>query len=282
MDADVDRYLIQVQDEDWRIRWMAIKALIRIGDERAIKPLIEAMKHGGGELVLEGLISIGPPAFEPLLLVLKDNDWWVRANALLALGGIKDVRSIEPLQEALRDSDYRIRQYAAMSLGAMGDVQAVESLCQALKDDHEDVRQDAYTALNRIGNRATLSRDILSHSRLTAQQKLAALEALRQVQYRPRITAGRIGIVFAVSTRFRMPPIPRFCRECINDPQETEAVRNGAQELLDFLANKTLLRPSRRNEVTEKDELLRSTMPIETGIPAEQHLRSSDIPRQAE
>ena len=57
-------------------RWRAIEVLARIGDERAIEPLIAA---------------------------LKDQDWRVRQKAAWALGYLGDPRALAPLRRALGD-----------------------------------------------------------------------------------------------------------------------------------------------------------------------------------
>jgi hypothetical protein len=65
----------------------------------------------------EALGKIGDRrAVEPLILALTDKDWGVRLNAAVALGEIGDARALGPLSVALKDSDHDVRTWAAQAL----------------------------------------------------------------------------------------------------------------------------------------------------------------------
>lgn len=109
------------------IRGKAAEALGKIGDARAVEPLIQA---------------------------LKGKEYDVREAAAAALGMIGDARAVEPLVQALKDNSNfcdRVLKEAAEALGMIGDARAVEPLVQALKDKHPDVRNAAVKALTKIG-----------------------------------------------------------------------------------------------------------------------------------
>ena len=72
------------------VRVEAAKALGKIGDSRAVGPLISA---------------------------LSNNDYYVRWEAAKALGKIGDSRAVGPLISALSDSARIVREEAAVSLG---------------------------------------------------------------------------------------------------------------------------------------------------------------------
>jgi len=95
---------------------------------------------------------IGASAVEPLLGVLKDDDWRLRVGAARALGRIGDSRAVEPLLGALKDDDWHVRIAAATALGRIGDSRAVEPLIGALKDPEGHVRQSAAMALGQLGD----------------------------------------------------------------------------------------------------------------------------------
>jgi hypothetical protein len=78
-----------LKDEDEVIRFGAADTLGRIGNTRAVEPLIEA---------------------------LKDENYAVRGWAALALGRMGDTRAVEPLTEALKDKDDRVVHLAAEAL----------------------------------------------------------------------------------------------------------------------------------------------------------------------
>jgi HEAT repeat protein len=104
----------------------------------------------GGEAA-ETLAWIGKTSDE-LLGRLKDRRWQVRANAVRAVGGIKDARAIDPLTSFLSDKREHpvVRGNAALALALMGDVSAVDTLIPLLKDKDPRVRAAAAAALGRL------------------------------------------------------------------------------------------------------------------------------------
>jgi len=117
-------YLLTTILTEWKNeRASAIEALGRIGDSRAVEPLIAA---------------------------LKDEDVNVRWPAARALGEIKDTRAIKPLIAALKDWHSNVRKAAAKALVKIG-TPAVELLIAALRDEDERVRQAAAEALDHLG-----------------------------------------------------------------------------------------------------------------------------------
>jgi hypothetical protein len=88
-----------------------------------------------------------------LLDALKDNDADVRQSAASALASIGRP-AIDPLVDVLRDKDQNkeLRANAAYVLGQMGHnaQEALPTLTKALKDDDKDVRRRAAFAVQRI------------------------------------------------------------------------------------------------------------------------------------
>jgi HEAT repeat protein len=110
-----------------RDRRAAANALITIPDQRAIDPLIEA---------------------------LRADDWLLRTNAALALGEFQDARPggdtrriVEPLTRALNDLQPGVRAAAASALGRMHDPAAVDGLIAALDDEDRTVAKMAALVL---------------------------------------------------------------------------------------------------------------------------------------
>jgi HEAT repeat protein len=82
-------------DEAIRVVFFAAEALGKLGDRRAVKPLIEARgdrRHAQ-----------------------------IRQNAAEALGPLADLRALDPLILALDDRDREVRMKAALALRALGD-----------------------------------------------------------------------------------------------------------------------------------------------------------------
>jgi HEAT repeat protein len=73
-DARFNHYLSMLSEEDPSRRWKAAEGLARIGDSRALGPLVSA---------------------------LKDRDWRVRRKAAWALGVLGDPRAVIPLRRAM-------------------------------------------------------------------------------------------------------------------------------------------------------------------------------------
>lgn len=137
----------------WSLR-CAADALGRIGDPRAVAPLIDLSHHTLVEVrysSAEALRDMGDVAVEGLLTALKDKDWHIRETAARALGRPDNQRAVEPLIAALGDEHPFIRLSAAGSLGRIGDERAIEPLFDTtLNDSDEKVRNTATDALKRF------------------------------------------------------------------------------------------------------------------------------------
>ncbi|MEK6678529.1 MAG: HEAT repeat domain-containing protein [Nitrospirota bacterium] len=129
--------------------------------------LIDMLKDKNEDVRVNVAIALGkigdPRAVEPLIIVLKDEDEDVRFSSALALGNIKDPRAVEPLIVALNKKEEEVlRRSAAEALGNIKDLSAVEPLIAILKgepliatlkdDDDGDVyvRKSAKEALEKI------------------------------------------------------------------------------------------------------------------------------------
>ncbi|MCF8051858.1 MAG: protein kinase [Desulfobacterales bacterium] len=138
----------------WNIPSQAAEALGEIGDDRAVEPLIEALKERGYTSLqfkaAKALGKIGDArAVEPLVEALKDDYAGVRKQAAASLGEIGDARSVEPLIDALKDG-WTVRP-AAAALGKIGDTRAVEPLIEIFNGDG-NARLGAADALKAIGD----------------------------------------------------------------------------------------------------------------------------------
>jgi HEAT repeat protein len=150
----VEPLIAALRDIDCDVHWRSADALGQIGDARAVKPLIATLKSPYGivfQAAARALLQIKTPAVEPLISALSDISSMAVAAAQL-LGRIGDARAVEPLIAALRDSNSDVRHYAAEALGKIGGAQTVEKLVTALKNKEEYVRQGAAEALGMIGD----------------------------------------------------------------------------------------------------------------------------------
>ena len=103
----------------------AAKALGKIGDRRAVEPLIKA---------------------------LEDENEFVRFDAAKALGDIGDKRAVEPLIEMLKDKHRGVGSQASEALGNIGDKRAVEPLRTIVSFKYGEIRESAREALEKLGH----------------------------------------------------------------------------------------------------------------------------------
>ncbi len=159
---DIKGLIKALRYKEYEIRSDAAEALGKIGDAKAIEPLITALKddYAVPTSAIYALVEMGEPAIEPLIHALKNDDYRVRKGAADALGHIGDRRAVEPLIHALKYArsyaDQSVQSAAASALGYIGDRRAVEPLIHALQHENSIVRMYAVSALGDIGDaRAT-------------------------------------------------------------------------------------------------------------------------------
>lgn len=123
----------------------AALTLGRIGDPRAIDPLIRAMRKEmevaalavglaqslGANLMVStatALTRLGEPAIEPLIQALGEEDVHTRSGAILALAGMGE-SAIGPLTRASGSSNELVRTSAAQALEQIGPAPGAKQVC---------------------------------------------------------------------------------------------------------------------------------------------------------
>ncbi len=156
------------------------KGLGRLGDPRAVGPLLEALgdsEYGVGSAVREALVRFGPLAVGPAIHELQQRD--SRVLVAEVLGQSDDPRVLKPLLYALRrDDNEEVRSRAALGLGHLGDRAAVEPLIAALDDSAPGVSSSAAQALGKLGDPAAVEPLIERLADEYAVNRLYAAEAL--------------------------------------------------------------------------------------------------------
>ncbi len=141
-------------------RVSVLKALGRIGDARAVDPLIKVIETTRNSdvraIAADALGRIGDArAVDPLIKVIEttSNSDYVRAIAADALVRIGDARAVDPLIKVIEttsNSDY-VRARAADALVRIGDARAVDPLIKVIETTrNSDVRARAADALEKI------------------------------------------------------------------------------------------------------------------------------------
>jgi HEAT repeat protein len=83
----------------------------------------------------------------PLLTLLDEDDFRVRAASIEAIGQVRDTLATQEVIEMLTDSSETVRKSASVALGKIGDKKGVEALIAALGDEHFSVRYTAVASL---------------------------------------------------------------------------------------------------------------------------------------
>jgi len=139
-----------LRDVSLDVRYSAAKALVKIGAP-SVKSLISGMKDAGSGMRSMVAGELGnlktPQALKTLIAALKDKTPSVRYNAADALGKIKEPSAVLPLIRTLRDKNVDVRYKSAKSLGKLGDRRAAKPLITALYDVDSGVRYNAAEAL---------------------------------------------------------------------------------------------------------------------------------------
>jgi len=126
-DADLKRWLAQLRSNDVTLRSDAAHQLGKLGDERAVEALVEA---------------------------LTDSDEYVRKSAVTALRRIGGPGAMEGLRKALADRSEQVVLQAVNGLRDMRDGEAVEPLIRVLTRRERSLQLAATDALVRIGTDA--------------------------------------------------------------------------------------------------------------------------------
>jgi HEAT repeat protein len=150
---------ISLSDPSADVRLEAVRALGKIGGNKAVDPLVQTARRDGDAFIrFEAVrtlrrIGVGHPNVLTLALKsLHDPDRDVRAQAAGLLGNFHHDRSIQPLLEATADSHWSVRQSAENALTNFG-LKAVGPLIRALNSRSWTTRFRAARLLGQIGDR---------------------------------------------------------------------------------------------------------------------------------
>ena len=179
--SDVTETLLQeLRKKNKHLRLGIIGVLSKLGDKRAVIPLIGMLSDPGSEVRWQAAIALGElgdlHAVDPLVVALGDPDKYVRYGAAASLakigwqpavvaeeavyyaaipdwtGVMKTGRHAVPaLANLLKDRDPRIRLKAVRTLGELGIADAAPAITQTLSDEDAEVRWEAMLASQKCG-----------------------------------------------------------------------------------------------------------------------------------
>ena len=157
----VQQLIRDLSSGEQAVRANAAGTLARIGPDgaEAGPALVRALGDLNRETKLaasEALLSIGVKGVPVLLLALKDDNSWVRSNAVQILGKFGEQagpEAAEALARIARIDELYIRRQALTQLPRMAAVPSIpETLVGALRTD--ELRSEAFHALRKMGERA--------------------------------------------------------------------------------------------------------------------------------
>jgi len=158
---EIDVLIKQLKSSKSQVRLGAAKELGTRKDSRAVKALVSVLRSDENwdvRLAAEdSLVSIGSPAAEPLLQVLKEEkSCFAKRRAVRALQKIKDPCATETLKKvSTEDADCCVRRFAARALGEINDPTAAQFLDDAMKKKNPEIIFGAYRYYVRKGEPGT-------------------------------------------------------------------------------------------------------------------------------
>jgi HEAT repeat protein len=154
----VPELLAHLDDRNRGVREAVVRALGRIGDERALAPLTDlylgARGTVGSGLVYEALTGLGPGHADAVFIEgLRSTNERTRVAACYGIATLLEAERARPLlARALADPVASVRAAAAETLGRIGGSDLPEHLSRATRDEHRSVRRAAVTALASFDN----------------------------------------------------------------------------------------------------------------------------------
>ena len=145
-------FLIAMLGDDAQLEWPAPRETDNPLDEfkKRLTGIYKERETSPGAEAAKALTRLCGKAPAGLVAALKDPTTHVRVNAVKALGGIRDRKTLDPLVLCLQDGEKDVRLQAAIALGRLGDTEATEPLLAALKDLDRYVRKEAVVALGEL------------------------------------------------------------------------------------------------------------------------------------
>lgn len=223
--AAVDMLVKELSNEQNCIN--VAQALVKIGEPRAVDPMIKAFSGKPGQVQKEMariIGSMGAPVVEPLLLELGKGQVDL-VPVIYALGETGDVRCAQPLTELLKEIyPTSVREVAANALGKIG-LPAVDSIFEVLKGEGVNPRaagialgEAAKTIPERLIS-ALKTREFDAQVLIYALGKIpeedtarAILGAMQSVQYGQEIRTTAQDALFEIGTPAIQPIIDHFIR----------------------------------------------------------------------
>jgi len=145
----------QLNHQHPSFRVKAAEALGNMGDVRAVGYLIDSITPDREqEYLYVAMLSLGrlgsAEAVPVLLPYLESDEKWVRLGAVRALGMLGDDSAALPMLRLLNDKYWDVRASTAESFSLMGCTGAIEFIVPLLSDEDPRARESARNALKKL------------------------------------------------------------------------------------------------------------------------------------
>ena len=194
----VDRLVEQLRTGDLETRRAAVAALGRIGDARAVEPLVNLLDEDERELLVPATTALArlgdDRAFESLLRLLGDADVSVRQGAIGALNSIGHSAMGERVRTLLEDADPRVRESAVKIAGYFGYPGCADALLDRCRDRDETVRAAALEHVAYLDDERSVPLLVAAMAGDTPRARAAAAQALAHVNHPDAVDALRRGV----------------------------------------------------------------------------------------
>ena len=137
----------------------AVENLVKIGSP-AVEPLIHSLKYDTGKA--RSVVLYSASTFIKHKYIVKASNqsylenYYLKLNAIRALGRIGDRKAVKPLINCIKDEDYNIRNEALKSLMKMG-TPPVEPITEAISVHNENTRYEIASFLGKIDDPDTIN-----------------------------------------------------------------------------------------------------------------------------
>lgn len=135
-----------IGDPDDAVRYDATMALGDLGDPGAIAHLVRMLVYHDDlapGAAANALGKIGLPARDAVIDLLSHEEARIRGTALRILGGIRDPTTVERVRAVLEDVDEDVAVAAVEALAEIDSVDAREFVARACSDPRDDVAKTA-------------------------------------------------------------------------------------------------------------------------------------------
>lgn len=181
-----------ISNQNFLVRNGASEAISKIGDKRALKPLI---------------------------YILNNEEYLpTRINAVIGLGNIKDIRAFDHLVKAFNDKESTLRMWALNSMDKIDSLRAKDYLIQALTDPDSSVRRISVELLGKKKAENTI--ETLLKVALTDSNTFVQKEAWNAL-----INIGKPSVPYLINSMLNMPDSISSALTRIGEPSIEPLIR---------------------------------------------------------